>query len=66
MTKETRIYKQGDRVRLLPFEEEPEQIATVLGPPENGMYIVRLDKEYLADSLDDGLRELDAEQMEPL
>jgi hypothetical protein len=64
MTQQT--YKHGDKVKLFPFEDEPEQKAVVLGGPENEMYVVALLPEYLTDPYDDGLRECSADQMELL
>lgn len=57
-----RDFPDGTRVRLLPFEDEPEQFGTVLGEPENGMYVVQIDPP-LEDG-DDGLREVSEDQME--
>lgn len=59
-------YKEGDRVRLLPWEDQPEEVGTVCGDPVNEMYIVALDEEYIKEKGDDGLRELSEDQMEPL
>jgi hypothetical protein len=55
----------GDRVRLLPFEEEPEELGTVVGGLVNGNYTVRVDDEYRHhdDAYDDGLRDVPAEQL---
>jgi hypothetical protein len=61
-----KVYEKGDRVWLLPFEEEPLQAGTICGDPENEMYVVQLDEEYFSlEEGDDGLRELDASQMKP-
>lgn len=64
---------EGQRVKLLPFEDQPEQHGFVEvveylvseGTPYF-MYIVRLYKEYVVEEYDDGIREVDEDQLEAL
>lgn len=57
-------YQYGDRVKLAPFEGEPEQKGTVLEESEKGVITVQLDKQFynLLDG-DDGLREVSRDQI---
>jgi len=57
--------KEGDRVWLKPFEEEPRQKAKLLQDvnPGDDLVMVEVTKEY-RDKHDDGLRELDPDQIE--
>lgn len=70
-----RTFEIGDRVDLLPFEDNPEEVGTIIGVEDQekypGMYIVQIDDEFLvtAESIfvrDDGLREVHADQMQLL
>lgn len=54
-----RKFREGDRVRLLPFEDQPEEYGEVCGDEEDEVVIVQLDDEYFTyGSKDDGLREM--------
>jgi hypothetical protein len=56
-------FKPGQRVKLLPFEDQPEEMAVVDEYEGNGLYCVTLEKKYRGKG-DDGLRECDEDQME--
>lgn len=57
-------FKAGQRVRLKPFEVNPEEFGTVDGYEGNGMYLVTVDKKYRPLEDRDGLREVEESQME--
>jgi hypothetical protein len=56
-------FKAGQRVKLLPFEDQPEQMGTIDEYEGNGLYCVTIDPKYRSKG-DDGLREVDEEQLE--
>ena len=64
-------FHKGQKVRLIPFEEEPEQFGKIediatksKGPKEYSIYTIILDKKYCQDKSDDGLREVSEDQLE--
>lgn len=59
-------FKEGQRVRLLPFEIEPEQFGTVLGIEGTDVILVEIDKQYRDNLWDDGFREVPVEQVEEI
>lgn len=59
-------FHKGQRVRLKPHEGDLEERGRIVFDEENGMWVVEVDLIYKNDSLDDRLRELSADQMEPL
>jgi hypothetical protein len=52
------------RVRLIPFGENPEEFGIVDCYEGNGMYLVTLEKKYWNKEDRDGLREVDERQIE--
>ncbi|MHB8407817.1 MAG: hypothetical protein ACYDHY_06840 [Acidiferrobacterales bacterium] len=59
----------GQTVRLLADGEIPEErgtISRIFGRSNEPRFIVTLDKEFLAGSWDDGIREVDAVQVRAL
>lgn len=61
----------GTKVRLLPYEDQPEQYGTVLGndalyEPSGAVYVVALDRAFVDDAEveDDAIREVPADQLE--
>ena len=60
-------YRPGKRVKLLPFEDQPEQKGHILNWPTNDVIAVEIDVQYRdADGTDDGLREVPLNQIEVL
>jgi precorrin-6B methylase 1 len=61
-----RIFEEGDRVRLraVPEENLPAELATVLGRAPNGTYTVEVDEALGPD--DDRLRDVPEDQVEEL
>ena len=61
-------FHDGDRVRLLPFndgfEKMPEAFGTALGEEENGVVMVELDEKYREEDDADGLCEVPVEGLE--
>lgn len=65
-------FKEGQRVRLKPFEDNPEQSGVVWnGKVTNGTIIVRIDREQRDNARltkdgfrDDGFREVALDQVE--
>ena len=55
--------KTGNRVRLLPTENCPEEFGTILSV-ENTVVLVEIDKQYRDNTWDDGFREVPFEQIE--
>jgi hypothetical protein len=55
----------GHRVRLKPFEDNPEEFGTFQGDSGGDTGIVLLEEEFILDIMDDGVREVPYEQMEP-
>jgi hypothetical protein len=56
-------FKVGERVKLLPFEEQPEETGKVLESEGMGLYIVQIDTQF-RDVGDDGLREVNEDQLQ--
>jgi len=55
-------YREGERVWLKPFEDQPREKATILGYEKyEGMLIVEVERE---NRWDDGIREISADQIE--
>jgi hypothetical protein len=54
------------KVKLIENIEEgwEEEFGELLGPSGPGTYIVRLNKEFIHDEDDDGLREVTSDQIE--
>jgi len=46
----------GDRVKLLEFEDSPEEVGTIIEIEDNGMLVVEVDDDYCGWG-DDGIRE---------
>lgn len=62
LLKRTRI-REGTKLILPPFEDQPEQYATAAqSPEENGMLIVHLEGGTYNPDGDDGVRELHVDQ----
>lgn len=61
-------FKKGDRVILKANKREgwPEERAEVLGGPDNGAWMVRVDECYRSEDDGDGLREVELSQLKPL
>ena len=60
-------FKEGQVVKLLPFEDQPEQLATVIGFDQMDWglsYIVELSPDFKEDEYDDGIRDVTEDQME--
>lgn len=53
----------GDRVKLLPFEDQPEELGVVIEYEGNNLYCVTVDRRFRLEC-DDGLREVDGDQLE--
>lgn len=56
-------FTPGQRVKLLPFEDQPEEIGTVDDYEGNNLYCVTVDEEFRSEG-DDGYREVDEDQLE--
>lgn len=56
-------FREGQRVRLKPFEDQPEEFGEVLSNYDRTWYVVAVDEEGL-DMHDDGLREVPEDQLE--
>lgn len=55
-------FAEGQRVKVLAFEGEPVQYGAV----EGYVYVVRLDQKFRDRDDPDGLREVDADQLEAI
>jgi hypothetical protein len=55
----------GKKVKLLPFEDEPEGYGELLSV-DRSTALVCLEKKYRIDKFDDGLRELEFNQLEEI
>lgn len=62
MTESMKTLHQNDRVRLKPFEDNPEEFGIILALDEDLATVV-LEKAYLERG-DDGLREVGYDQLE--
>lgn len=60
-------FRPGQRVRLLPIDDQPEEFGHVLHHEENGVVPVEVDVRYRStepDEFDDGIRECMIEDVE--
>jgi hypothetical protein len=55
----------GEKVKLLPFEDEPEEYGELLSV-EGSTAVVCLEEKYREDKFDDGLREVEFDQLEEI
>lgn len=53
----------GTEVRLIAFEDEPEQVGVVLETTPERMYVVQVHERYRTGHDDDGVREMHGEQL---
>lgn len=67
------MIEEGQRVRLKPFEGEPEQVGTVVAVEEilkpfgtDSFRLVQVDEIFRSGDNDDGIREVPLDQIEPL
>lgn len=59
-----RSLKEGDRVRLTAFEDQPEEEGEIEDVDlDSGLVYVYVDKKYRKGKADDGLREVPIEQV---
>lgn len=61
-----KLFKKGDKVWLPADDENPDEIGTVLEfDKKNGVYGIQLDKKYIVDKGDDGIREVETDLPKP-
>jgi len=55
----------GKKVKLLPFEDNSEEYGELLGV-DRSTVVICLEKKYRIDKFDDGLREIEFNQIEEI